>query len=165
MAKQGKTEREAGGLFNILGSVIDLVAELERKGGEISRSGEIKGLGKDVRGVYGFSVRTLVGGEPVVESFGNIKETPQGPVVDEVREPIVDVIEEEDELVLFAEIPGVSEETVELEVKGDVVSIRAEEKDRKYAKEVLLPCAVAPEPLSVTARNGVVEVHFRKEKA
>lgn len=164
MAEQGKTGR-AGSLFNILDNVIDLVAELERRGGEITRSGEIKGLGKDVKGVYGFSVKTLVGGESVVESFGNIKETALGPVVDEVREPIVDILEEDDEVVLLAEIPGVSEESVHLEVKGDVVSIQAEEKDRKYAKEVLLPCAVAQEPLSVTARNGVVEVHFGKDKA
>lgn len=165
MAKKGKPEREAGGLFDVLNTVLGLVAELKEKGGEISRSGEIGGLGKDVRGVYGFSVRTLVGGEPAVESFGNIRETAAGPTVDEVREPIVDVIEEKDKVVLLGELPGVSEGSIRLEIKGDVVSIRAEENDCKYAKEVLLPCAVAPKPMSVTARNGVVEVRLRKVTA
>ena len=57
---------------------------MREAGGEIRDEGDIKGLGKGAKGVYGFSIRTLAGG-PVIERFGNIKETSEGPRVEETR--------------------------------------------------------------------------------
>ena len=170
MAKKKKPEEEGmefdfgiGGLFKGIGNLIDLVSKMAEEGrGEVSREGEIKGLGKKVKGVYGFTIRTLAGGIPRVEPFGNIKETPGGPVIEEVREPVVDVFDEEAEVLVIAEMPGVAEEKIKIDVKGDVLNISAENKDRKYAKEVLLPCAVDAEATKVSYKNGIVEITLPK---
>ena len=61
------------------------------------------------------------------------------PVVEEIREPVVDLFEEKDHLLIVAEMPGISAADVQLEVKDDVLTIMAAKGDKKYRKEVLLP--------------------------
>jgi HSP20 family protein len=153
-----------GGLFKGIEKLIDLAAELKEAGGEIKKEGEIDlgRLKEGMKGVYGFSIKTAVGGKPVVETFGNIKKTPEGPVVEEEREPLTDVFDEKDEVVVIAEIPGVSEDGVSVDLKGDILEISAAGKNRKYRKEVLLPVQVKKETLSYTYKNGILEVRIKK---
>ena len=100
-----------GGIFKGIGNLLDLVSELSAAGETITnRSGELKfGEGNELRGVYGFTVRSGIGGTPHVESFGNIRETTEGPVVDETREPLVDIFDEKTTILVVAELPGVAE--------------------------------------------------------
>jgi len=150
-----------GGLFKGLGNLIDLASKLSEEGYE--RRGEIRGLPKGAKGVYGFSIRTLAG-KPVIESFGNIRETAKGPVVEEIREPMVDVFDEEDRILVIAELPGVSENEVKVEVAGDILNLDASDRDRKYAKEILLPGKVKPDSVKTSYKNGILEITLEKEK-
>ena len=155
-----------GGVFKGLGSFIELLTEMAEKGEALAeRSGEIKGLREGMRGVYGFNVRMGLGGTPEVQQFGNVRATKAGPVVDEVREPIVDVFDEGDAVLVVAEMPGVSIKDIVIDVKGDVLSISSTEAaPRKYAKEVLLPAGVDVASQKSTLKNGVLELRFRKAK-
>jgi HSP20 family protein len=148
-----------GGLFKGLGNLIDLAAKLGEEG--VERSGEIRGLPRGAKGVYGFSIRTLAG-KPVIESFGNIRETAGGPVVEEVREPMVDVFDEQDHILVIAELPGVSENEIKIEVAGDILNLTASDKDRKYAREILLPGKVKPDSMKTSYRNGILEITLEK---
>jgi len=153
-----------GGIFEGLGSLIDSVSKITKEGkGTISKSGEIKGLGDKVKGVYGFTVRTLAGGESKVESFGNIKKTPKGPIVEEEREPIVDVFDEKDHIMVIAELPGVNEEDIKTEIKGDILNISTQKEERKYKKEILLPSKVEADPTSSIYKNGILELKLKKQ--
>jgi len=154
-----------GGLFKGLGTLIDSATKLAEKGEELSKSGEIdfsgldkiKGL-KDLKGVYGVRVRTMADGKPSVEPFGNIKRTPKGPVVEEVREPIVDIFEESDEIQVVAEMPGIDEKDITIEIKGDILNINAEGENRKYQKEVLLSREAKTDDMTWAYKNGILEV-------
>jgi len=150
-----------GGLFKGLGNLIDLASKLSEEG--VEKKGEIRGLPKGAKGVYGFSIRTLAG-KPVIESFGNIKETAKGPVVEEVREPMVDVFDEEDHILVIAELPGVSENEIKIEAVGDILSLAASDRDRKYAKEILLPSKIKPDSVKTSYKNGILEITLEKEK-
>ena len=152
-----------GGLFKGIGNLIDLASKLSEEATEIGKTGEIKGLGKGVKGVYGFTLRSLVGEKPTIESFGNIKETPRGPVVEEVSEPIVDIFDEKESIRVIAELPGVEEEEIHLEIKGDILNLTAEGRERKYSKEVLLPCAVDADSVTSSYKNGVLEIRLPKK--
>ena len=153
-----------GGLFKGIEKLIDLAAELQESGSEIKKEGEIdlSRLKEGMKGVYGISIRTAVGGKPVVETFGNIKKTPEGPVVKEEREPLTDVFDEKHEIVIIAEIPGVDNEGVTVNLKGDILEISAAGKNRTYSKEILLPSKVKPETLTHSYKNGVLEVRIKK---
>jgi HSP20 family protein len=156
-----------GGLFKGLGSVIDLLGEMVESG-ESERTGtrpfRVKGLGPHAKGVYGFTVRTGIGGLPHVESFGNIRSTAKGPVVADVREPLVDVFDERDEILVVAELPGVGEPDISIEVHDDVLVLDTV-GERKYAKEVLLPSAVDATSLRRSYKNGILELRLKKRAA
>ena len=150
------------GLFKGIGNLIDLASKLNEEAGETRKVGEIKGLPGDARGVYGFSMRTLAGGKPVIETFGNIKDSPQGPVVEEVREPIVDVFNEEDHVLVIVELPGVDENDIKLETEGDILKLTATGKISEYAKEILLPASVTSETMKTAYKNGILEIRLPK---
>ena len=75
---------------------------------------------------------------------------------------MVDVFEEEDHLLVVAELPGIGKEDVQIDVKDDVLTISAERGDKKYRKEVLLPRNVSKEKVQVSCNNGVLEIKCLK---
>lgn len=153
-----------GGVFKGVEKLIDLAAQLKEAGGEIKKEGEfdLSHLKEGMKGVFGFSIKTATGGKTVVEPFGNIKKTPKGPTVEDVREPITDVYDEKDEVVVTAEMPGVSEEDVKLDLKEDILEISAETDNKKYRKEILLPTKVQTGSLTSSYKNGILEVKMKK---
>ena len=153
-----------GGLFKGIEKLVDLAANLKEAGGEIKKEGEIdlSHLKEGMKGVFGFSIKTAVGGKPIVEPFGNIKKTPKGPRVEEEREPITDVFDEKDEIRVYAEMPGVSQEDIKLDLKEDILDISVQSGDRKYHKEVLLPVKVKAENLTSFYKNGILEIKIKK---
>lgn len=160
----GVVKLNFGGLLNGMEKLVDLAERLQKTGGEIRREGEIdlSKLKEGMKGMYGLSIKSAVGGEPVVETFGNIKKTPEGPVVEEESEPVTDVFDEEKEIVVIAEVPGVEKEGIDLNLKGDILEIKAAGKNRKYQKDVLLPSKVKKKAMSYDCNNGILEVNFKK---
>jgi HSP20 family protein len=152
-----------GGLFKGIEKLVDLAGKLEEKGG-ISKEGEINfdHIKKGMKGVYGFTINTAGGGSPKVETFGNIKKTPEGPKVDEEREPITDVFDEKDEIVIIAEMPGIEEGDLKIDLKEDILEISAVSKNRTYRKELLLPVKVIEQNLSHKFTNGILEIKIKK---
>jgi len=152
-----------GGLFKGIEKLVDLAGKLEDKGG-ISKEGEINfdHIKKGMKGVYGFTVNTAGGGSPKVETFGNIKKTPEGPKVDEEREPITDIFDEKEEIVVIAEMPGIDENDIEIDLKGDILDISAVGKNRTYRKELLLPVKGKKDNLRHKFTNGILEIRIKK---
>ena len=115
-----------GGIFKGLGDLLDVLSDMSESGEEeVTRTGEfkVKGLGEKGRGVYGVSIRTGIGGIPQVQRFGNIRSSKEGAVVADVREPLVDVFEEEQEIVLPGAVDGAS---VKKSFKNGILELRME---------------------------------------
>ncbi|MDA8388668.1 MAG: Hsp20/alpha crystallin family protein [Nitrospiraceae bacterium] len=160
----GVVKLSAGGLFKGLEKLVDLAAKLQEAGGKISKEEEmdLSRFRKGMKAVYGVSIRTAAGGEPVVETFGNFKKTGEGPLPEDEREPLVDVFDEKEEVVVLAEIPGVSEEGIKVGIEGNRVDIRAEGKNRKYGRQVELPSGAKPETMTTSYKNGILEIRIKK---
>ncbi|MBI5114939.1 Hsp20/alpha crystallin family protein [Candidatus Poribacteria bacterium] len=161
------SEGGMGGLFKGLSDLLEKLGDLADKGQELQKTGEFrKAVGaNDIKGVYGFSVKVGLGGEGVkVEPFGNIhKDEASGEtIVQEVREPIVDVFEEKTHVLVVAEMPGIGTDNLQLDLKDDILTISANREDRKYRKEVLLPGTFTRDKMTVACHNGVVEIRLRK---
>jgi len=158
-----------GGFLGKLGGLVEKLGELAETGQTLSQSGEIRGLdpkGK-ARGVYGLSIRTGLGrqGEEEVriEPFGNIRRRPTGePVFDDVREPLVDLHEEEDHVLVLAEIPGASEDNIRLDLSGRQLSLSARRGEIRYRKEVTLPEDFSQEQMAWQCRNGILKIRFSR---
>ncbi len=151
-----------GGVFKGLADLIEKLGDLAEKGEQLKKSGEFQQ--KDLKGVYGFSVKVGLGerGEKgvKVEPFGNVRRDARTgeTTVQEIREPIVDVFEEKDHILIVGELPGISTKDVRLEVQDDLLTIYAEKKDKKYRKEILLPRSYPKEKMEVSCNNGILEI-------
>ena len=126
----------------------------------------IKSEGRRPESPYFYGVRIYVGpdGVPHVEQFGNIKKGGKGKVIlSEETEPMVDVMEHGDEVLIVADMPGVEKDQIKINATEDKLYIRAEGDKRKYYKEVELPAEVDPSTAKATYRNGVLEVRIKKK--
>jgi HSP20 family protein len=159
-----KTVGSFDGILKGLGDLVKNLGELAEKGERLSKTGEFRGLGgeKNLKGVYGFSVKVGgLGGEEVkVEPFGNLRRDEESgeTVVQEVREPVVDIFEEDDHTLIVAEMPGIRKSDVRLDVKDDLLTVHAEHGDKKYRKEILLPKSYPSEKMVVSCNNGIVKI-------
>ncbi|KAA6232432.1 Hsp20/alpha crystallin family protein [Chlorobium phaeovibrioides] len=154
-----------GGLFKGIERLVDLASKLESSGGT-SGSGEVnlEHLRKGMKGVYGFTIKSAGGGggSPKVETFGNIRKSAEGPKVDEEREPITDLFDEEDRIVVIVEMPGLEAEDIILDLNGDILSITTKGSGKRYRKELLLPMAVAGQEPQRKYTNGILEITISK---
>jgi len=114
--------------------------------------------------VYGFSMSVGPDGKPVVREFGNVQPSRYGPQLREEREPLVDIMEGEKEVVIVAELPGVDKNDINLETDEDHLIISVDAPERKYHKELTLPTMVDPKSAQASYKNGVLEVRLKKLK-
>jgi len=114
--------------------------------------------------VYGFSISIRPGSKPIIREFGNVRPTRFGPRFVEEREPLVDVIEEDDEIVVVAELPGVEKEDINLSCTGRELIISVDTEKRKYYKRLDLPAEVIPKSAKASYKNGVLEVRLKKAR-
>lgn len=168
----GRAAGGGGGIEGMLSGLSDLLktlGDLAEKGQEfkntVGDSTSSGNPGKDVKFHYGFSIKTMNNGSELkVEPFGNQfkrDEKTGDATVDEIREPMADVLEESDHTLVVLEMPGVGPDDVKLDLQGDVLTITAERRGKRYRKEVLLPgdnAVYDRATLAVTCNNGVVEI-------
>jgi HSP20 family protein len=95
-----------------------------------------------------------------------------------MRIPSVDVYEEKDDVVIKAEIPGLSKEDINVQVTDSTLTIKGEKKREEEVKEddyyrcersfgsftraVALPCDVKADQVKASFKNGVLEVRMPK---
>jgi HSP20 family protein len=109
---------------------------------------------------------------------GNLVERIVPTLLGELR---VDIAEQENEVIVVADLPGVEKENVEISlVNPRTLEIRCERKQEKEEKDegyylrerrtgsisrvIPLPGEVTDDGATATFRNGVLEVHFKKIK-
>jgi HSP20 family protein len=95
-----------------------------------------------------------------------------------MRMPAVDVYEEQDDVIIKAEIPGLSKEDISVQVTDSMLTIKGEKKREEEVKEddyyrcersfgsftraVDLPCEVKADQVRASFKNGVLEVRMPK---
>ncbi|HVM45333.1 MAG TPA: archaeal heat shock protein Hsp20 [Candidatus Thermoplasmatota archaeon] len=122
--------------------------------------------------VYGFSMRIGKDGVPHLTPFGSAAPgftgDPNAPTIadgasDElVREPLSDVIEGEKEVSVTVELPGVEKGDVSLKVADESVTVRVDKGQRRYHKQIRLPCKVVPNTAKATFKNSILDVTVQR---
>jgi HSP20 family protein len=99
-----------------------------------------------------------------VEPFGNLRKDERSGVVEvqEIREPMTDLFDEPTHILIVAEVPGVTQEDVRLELHDDILTLAAERGEKKYRKEMLLPVSFSADKMSFTCHGGIVEIRLNK---
>ncbi len=164
--KKGNVGGNVEGILRGLGDLVEKLGQLAEKGEELKQSGafDINTGGKDAKAVYGFSVKMGLGGEETkIEPFGNVRRNEQTgeTQVQEVSEPLVDVLDENDHVLVLAEMPGVGDADITLDLSGDILTLHAERGNKKYHKEIILPREFKSEQMERSCHNGILEVKLQ----
>jgi HSP20 family protein len=99
----------------------------------------------------------------------------------ELQVPVVDVYERDDEVVVKAEIPGLSKDQIEVSLTDSTLTVKGEKKKEEEVKEhnyyrsersfgsfsrtIMLPAEVRADGAKATFKDGVLEVHVPKTEA
>jgi HSP20 family protein len=94
--------------------------------------------------------------------------------------PAIDVVDRKDELLLRADLPGLTEKDIDITVQDGVLSVQGQRKEEKETKEedyycserwsgsfyrsLTLPTGINADKISASFKNGVLEVHLPKTK-
>jgi len=118
--------------------------------------------------IYGFNFGIGPDGKPIMGSFGNIEKEPiSGETkVRKNREPLVEVNEEGDHIIVVAEMPGVNKEDIELNATNRSITISTQKdiSGISYFKEIDLPAAINQDYAKARYTNGILEVRLKKIK-
>ena len=111
--------------------------------------------------VFGFSMKAGPDGKPMMQRFGNTPRN-EGAKMTSQLEPLVDVIEEDEDIIIVVEVPGVEKDEIKVRIKGTKLTIHVDNLERPYHKDVELPSQVRKDHAKSSLRNGVLEVRLKK---
>lgn len=153
-----------GDLLRGLGDLLEVAQKLDSRGcNEINKTGVFGSANPSgVKGTYGFRIN--VGGldGPSFQSFGNLRTSTGKVECKDTWEPILDVFDEDDHILVVAELPGVEEDQLFLEITGECLELKASGV-RQYRKSVPLPYVVDEKNIISVFKNGIVEITLFKK--
>lgn len=78
------------------------------------------------------------------------------------REPLIDVFEEKDHIIVLAELPGVNEKNINIKTDEKTLTISAYTSTKKYLRIVQLPAPVKKDAIKYTYRNNILQVRLER---
>lgn len=97
-----------------------------------------------------------------VYQFGNVNSTHSGGSQIGKHAPLVDVLSEETNVVVVAELPGVNKNQIEIHASEDKIEISVGSPRWKYYNKLNLPAKVDPKSSATSYKNGVLEIRLKK---
>lgn len=117
--------------------------------------------GPDVK-TYGYTMYQGPDGVRHVKEFGNSGSRLNALSSGDSRDFFTDVTEEDSVVRAVAEIPGVAKEDISLSCTGNVLSIKVDSPNRKFERDLALPCEVDVDSAKAEYNNGLLEVTLTK---
>jgi len=103
-------------------------------------------------------------GKPRIREFGNARPASKGLMQQSnVRQPLIDTDfdTKENAIKITAEMPGISKQDVKVGVKEGLVTIHAENGDRKYHAELPVEGDLDADTAKATYINGILELRIK----
>lgn len=107
-------------------------------------------------------IRTSFSARTLAKDKSSFEKKAEDRKIQEFREPLVDVFDEGTHLKIIAELPGVEEKDIKVNLKGDKLIISTDIPHHKYHQEVALPC-VPVGKIEKSYKNGVLELKITKK--
>ena len=80
----------------------------------------------------------------------------------ELLEPLVDIFEETDHTLIVADMPGVNEKDIHVDLKDDILQISTKTSEKNYQKEILLKESFTEDRIVHTYKNGILKISLMK---
>ena len=114
--------------------------------------------------VYGLCIEIEADGKTSITEFTDLPLRQRGTKIEKYK-MVTDIIEDDKEVAVTVELPGVEREDINLNVTKDSLEITVDNPKRKHHKRLGLPCSVKPNTMKSTYKNGVLDVIIKKDKS
>ncbi|MDR2202735.1 MAG: Hsp20/alpha crystallin family protein [Nitrososphaerota archaeon] len=112
--------------------------------------------------VHGYSIKIGSDGKTDIQEFGNIKKSNKILEVKEEQDPLVDIVDNTNEIRVVVELPGVEKTDIKLYGTEDSLTISVDTVQYRYYKEIKLPAKIHTKEAKSTYKNGVLEIVIPK---
>ena len=116
--------------------------------------------------IHGFNIHFGSDGKPHIDQFGHrpVKTSEGKRSISDEREPLIDVIEGDEDVSITVEIPGVEKEDIDLNVTKNNLEISVDNPKRKYHRLIDLPCDVLPKTSKASYKNGILDIVIKRKE-
>lgn len=125
----------------------------------------LEDMGESGPFVYGFSIIHRPGEDPELREFGNVREYSQNEenlFPSEIKDPLIDIFENEDLIHVLAEFPEIGKEDLLLHATAQNLDITILGGSSDYSENIELPSRVDPKSAKASYKNGVLEITFKR---
>jgi len=112
--------------------------------------------------IQGFSIKIGPDGKPRIQEFNTRQPRQNEPEISDDPEPLVDLIEDGEKLVVLAALPGVKKDAINLRITENCLTVSVDTADLEWYNELKLPTKVDPKSARASYKNGVLEVKVKK---
>ena len=112
----------------------------------------------------GFSIKIGPDGKPRIRKLNDRQSLQANTEISDNLEPLVDLIEEGDMLVVLVALPGVNKDDLDLRVTANCLTVSVDTAEFEWYDEFKLPVRVKSKSARASYKNGVLEVKLEKEK-
>jgi HSP20 family protein len=113
--------------------------------------------------IQGFSIKLGPDGKPQIQEFNNRKSRQKHEINDD-PEPLFDLIEDAENIVVLASLPGAKKEDIKIRTTKNRLTVSVDTSNLECHKELKLPARVDPKLAHASYKNGVLEVKLKKLK-
>jgi HSP20 family protein len=113
--------------------------------------------------IYGFTFKMGPGGKPEFQEFGNVPRG-YGPKQLEYREPLTDVTEDDKNIYITVELPGIERDNIDIQLTDHSVIIDVNSPERKYHKEIEVPAKIKTDEVKAAYKNGILDITLPRFK-
>jgi len=172
--EKGKEESVAGGILKGIGKMIPgLGGLIESLGKSPAFKERLKEVDKELEHKIKSAPLKMVGGIPPMSgrfrkrtlgrgSSSRTERTEAPPPTPQERP--ADIFDEKDHIKVIAEIPGVEEKDIGINLQNDMLVIDVNVQNHKYHQELKLPCSPKGK-LEKNYKNGVLELKIQKTES
>ena len=114
--------------------------------------------------VQGFSIKIGSDGKPTFRELDTRQPSLDETELSDDVEPLVDIIEDGQLLVVLVALPGIDKDDIDLRVTENCLTVTVDTDDFEWYDELNLPTKVKAKSACASYKNGVLEVKLEKLK-
>ena len=159
-----------GSIFTGLGRFINVVADMiENDKNEIDINGSLNDPDKREQSVgkYGINIKLgadkLAGLDKINTLNSVMNNVNKGTLLPKKIEPVVDVFDEANKVIIVMELPGVLEEDTDFEIDENILKISAQGKGICYSKSINLQFIPKIESIKSGINNSIYSIVINKD--
>lgn len=190
ISRQSVISLERGEYLPSLPLMIDLINFFEIPFGDLICCEGIENINENEKGGEHTMAREITPWSPIREvsslhdaidrMFDDVLATPRMAFVPPMAVPMINIRDTEKAVIVEAELPGVKEDDIDLEITDDALTIKGEKKSEQETKEkdyfrrefsygsfvrtIALPTAVESDKAEAEMKNGVLTITLPKEQ-